>query len=314
MSHILTQSPTPSAARVYVYRQGIEVKSRGLGRFPSSGGKRGAIYEFSKESRLRLMKHLARANRIPDWFVSLTYPREYPELSEAKEHARRFLYYVIRYHKRANARCYVVWRVEWQRRGAPHFHLLVWSDWKHPVSEARLIWNRAWADDIFRFYDSDDWEDVYRLATCTEWYSWLPFLSVLWWRITGRNGDDHLRRGVDLKAVGNERQAMAYCSKYCAKVGERQFDMETGEVLPLGRIWGAQGDKDFVGFDPIGKLDDVTIHELHTLEQHMLDIVPGDYLLHVLSEGHLSYWLFASEDVAGEFLERVHLVASKERA
>lgn len=86
------------------------------------GSTRGDVTVFSKRSRHRILKMFSKLS----WkgrkaiFVTLTYPEAYPDPHTAKRHLRAFLKRVYRLvGKRAN-----VWRLEFQERGAPHFHIL----------------------------------------------------------------------------------------------------------------------------------------------------------------------------------------------
>jgi len=87
------------------------------------GGKRGIITEFSKASRKRLIRKIARLKPVKITFVTLTYPGEYPDVETAKAHQRALL-------ERIRRRCPEtsgIWRLEFQQRGAPHFHWLLFN-------------------------------------------------------------------------------------------------------------------------------------------------------------------------------------------
>jgi hypothetical protein len=89
------------------------------------GGKRGKINGFSYSSRRRLMMTIARVRRdaaLP-MFVTLTYPDNFPDPAESKVHLDIF----IKRFRRAFPAGGLVWKLEPQQRGAPHFHCLVWG-------------------------------------------------------------------------------------------------------------------------------------------------------------------------------------------
>lgn len=145
------------------------------------GGRRGAIKGFSSASRRRLMRRLASINRHgserPPAFITITYPREYPTESNVyKAHARALL---KRLRRRFGARP-VIWRLEFQKRGAPHFHLLVW-----------------------------DLEVTDELK---------PWLLQAWYEVCGTGDRRHLRRGVDVQRMESWKRVTVYVSKYVAKV------------------------------------------------------------------------------------------------
>ncbi len=88
--------------------------------------KRGKVRDFSRRSRTRLQQTLCA---IPIaqvdqglLFITLTYPREYPG---AWQVWKRQLDTFIKRARRKFPRWASVWKLEPQKRGAPHYHLLV---------------------------------------------------------------------------------------------------------------------------------------------------------------------------------------------
>jgi len=73
-----------------------------------------------------MLRKLARletsAAALPK-FLTLTYPARFPTAPEAKTHLFTFLKRV----KRAFPRSAAFWKMEFQRRGAPHFHLMLYG-------------------------------------------------------------------------------------------------------------------------------------------------------------------------------------------
>ena len=86
--------------------------------------KRGKVAGFSAKSRNRLMRTLGEVRRdcLP-MFVTLTFPAQYPTI----ERAKRDLDTLIKRLARKFPDVAGVWKLEPQKRGAPHFHLLVWG-------------------------------------------------------------------------------------------------------------------------------------------------------------------------------------------
>ncbi len=87
--------------------------------------KRGKVAGFSAKSRNRLMRTLAEVRRdcLPV-FVTLTYPLEYPNMAETfKKDLDNFIKRLARKFPDVAG----VWKLEPQKRGAPHFHLLIWG-------------------------------------------------------------------------------------------------------------------------------------------------------------------------------------------
>lgn len=114
-------------------------------------GLRGEIVRWSRASMRRFM---LRVRNSCDWqgLITLTYPYEYTSDGEkVKDHLNAFLQYLRRRKVR------YCWILEFQRRGAPHFHILV-SDYV-PKDEIALRW--------YKIVGSDD-EDHLRAGTRVE--------------------------------------------------------------------------------------------------------------------------------------------------
>lgn len=114
---------------------------------PYTGGVRSRIRSFSVKSRLRLMRFMARISmkRTRATFITLTF-KGYPSNAEAKRCLHAFLQVLGR--KFPEASC--VWRMEYQKRGSIHFHLLAfnlpfWS-WEEILS----VWKRITHQDVAR--------------------------------------------------------------------------------------------------------------------------------------------------------------------
>lgn len=83
--------------------------------------KRGTVDGFSAAARKRLIELLLRLDVSVAVFVTLTYPSLYPSPAESKDDLRKFWQRLVR----RNGDTWAVWRLEMQKRGAPHYHLLV---------------------------------------------------------------------------------------------------------------------------------------------------------------------------------------------
>lgn len=110
---------------------------------PASKGRRGKVHEFSRSSRRRLQRTIAGINRdsmpyLP-LFITLTYPAEYSANSEDwKRNLDTLLKRIARRFPHAAA----IWKLEFQRRGAPHFHVLLFN--MRYLSHTWVA--RAWTD------------------------------------------------------------------------------------------------------------------------------------------------------------------------
>jgi len=88
---------------------------------PPHEKERGIVNGFSKQSRLRLMKLLARLRaRGKVIFVTLTYGNPFPTPQQAKADLKAFLMRT----QRAVGKVGLIWKMEFQERGAPHFHIV----------------------------------------------------------------------------------------------------------------------------------------------------------------------------------------------
>jgi len=116
-------------------------------RYPSDRkykrGMRGKITDFSAASRVRLfdLVHRLDVTRKPI-FVTLTYGEDYPNAETAKNHLRAFLERVRRKFPIVSG----IWRMEFQERGAPHFHIIFFAlpFWKKEAVQA--AWNEIIGD------------------------------------------------------------------------------------------------------------------------------------------------------------------------
>lgn len=88
-------------------------------------GDRGEIQSFSDSSRARLRKYLRETRADYKSMVTLTYPRDCGfDGSASKEHLRRFLQELRRGTKHGTDKWSAFWFLEFQKRGAIHFHIL----------------------------------------------------------------------------------------------------------------------------------------------------------------------------------------------
>lgn len=92
----------------------------------SSKRKRGIITDFSSGSRRRmfdLFKKLEIKKRAV--FLTLTYGEDYPDAETAKNHLRALFERIRRKFPREGVSA--IWRMEFQERGAPHFHIIFFN-------------------------------------------------------------------------------------------------------------------------------------------------------------------------------------------
>lgn len=123
-------------------------KGRGLASFG-----RGVIDHFSRSSRNRLRLYLRNVAAGMKVCATLTYPHEFPlDGQVSKRHLRAFLQFL-----RRRAINYI-WVVEFQERGAPHYHMLLSA----PIDKE--VFARTW----YRIVKSGD-ERHFKAGTSIEW-------------------------------------------------------------------------------------------------------------------------------------------------
>src|SRR5829696_2643924 len=163
------------------------------------GGIRDRVKGFSRESRRNLLRRLASINRHAFRafkgrmiFVTLTYPHEYPEDPEL---CKRHLKALRKRPQREFEPFAAFWRMGIQRRGAWHFHLLLFVGPSiGSIGELRR------------------------------------FISSSWYEVTGKVSEGHLRAGTRVVAVKRWREATSYVERYMAEPEEFPEGMQTGRI------------------------------------------------------------------------------------
>lgn len=159
------------------------------------GGTRGEIEVFSAASRYRLFRLLHQLEFERVTFITLTYPADFPEdIRKSKAHLKEWR----RLFEVAYGKYRAVWRLEFQKRGAPHYHIMYLDIPFIPVED--LCWT--------------------------------------WKRIVHSLDMAHEINGVDVKLISDRKQQRliaSYVGKYIAKVDERK---QGKAVEYVGRWWG----------------------------------------------------------------------------
>ena len=136
---------------------------------------------FSKASRRRLQTWLNSLNQAAEGlplFVTLTYPgaSEWNTIDRAR--FKRDLDGFLKRLRRAVPAAHGIWKLEPQKRGAPHYHLLVWGVSFLPIAQ----------------------------------------LSRMWWEVVGSDDEANLKNGVHIVRAESWRGVAFYAAKYVAKV------------------------------------------------------------------------------------------------
>lgn len=220
--------------RITFYPQGSLLKLSGLPGWEmyegSVKGIRGKCSGFTSKAASRLMALCNMLNRqaLPV-FVTLTYPREFPNPRESKKHLNTFFVWLRRYNPEASA----IWKLEPQQRGAAHYHLMVFGCGFLPWYMIQLRWAeicggftlnlwqgmRHWFPEEARGRLEDEADNALSRGVITE------------------DQKNHLLAGTRVEVIRSRNGIMAYTSKlYMGKpvAGGPEWD-------DAGRYWGIIG-------------------------------------------------------------------------
>jgi hypothetical protein len=124
----------------------VSVKSRDLHTVQRRGGGiRRPVMGFSSKSRLNLLRLVSRLRDVPALFITLTYRQNLTDHAAAKRH----LDLALRWISRQLPRSAILWRMEYQRRGAIHFHLIVFDAYGLPLADFTAYWQRMTGDNSY---------------------------------------------------------------------------------------------------------------------------------------------------------------------
>jgi hypothetical protein len=183
---------------VEIYKQDVVVVRQGLNNNPPPA-LRGKVTEFSKASRRRLA-FVASNTTVPfRTMITLTYPKEYPSDGvTVKGHLRRFLTWL----KKETGDCEYLWFLEFQARGAPHFHIL--TDWPLPTNRANKV-------------------------------LWYAKIGQTWYDVVGSGDYKHRLAGTRTETLRSKEGGARYCVKYAQKMRQKEVPEAYQNV---GRFWG----------------------------------------------------------------------------
>ena len=190
----------------------VSLQTGGGGRAPALGTLRGIVTGWTARSKYRLALAVATIEwpSTPLTFVTLTYPRHF-EADPAiwKEHLRR---YEIAWARRWG-QPRGVWAMEFQRRGAPHFHLALVAP-----TGVKLALLRRWS-------------------------------AHVWYEIAGHGDERHLHQHMKpdhCKRADGPRGLIGYLRRELGKEAQKSLpdwlaEGSDGEPRGAGRWWGIWG-------------------------------------------------------------------------
>ena len=157
-------------------------------------GQRQKIGGFSPASRRRLMGVFSRLSRdATPLFLTLTYHETTPGGEESKRHLDRFFKRLDRY--LSGISWSAIWRLEWQKRGVIHYHVMIWGIRFIPKSTVKRMWHE----------------------------------------VTQETSEEHAGQGAFIEFLRSTRQAMVYVSKYLCKTSSDDQMPEVGRYWGIMR-------------------------------------------------------------------------------
>jgi len=154
--------------------------------------KRGKITGFSPESQRRLRQYLAK---IPDSemmrgrLITLTWPSDFPAPEDTEAFKRPLDSFRKSLARRGGSG---VWVLEFQKRGAPHYHLIIFGLNHIPINQLREL------------------------------------VAKRWYEIVGSGDPKHLKAGTAVEYPKSSGKARGYLAKYCSKGDQALEGVEVG--------------------------------------------------------------------------------------
>ncbi len=180
-----------------IFRSDVLIERESLGVISGPKTRRGEIKMLSDDSLRRLAFVANNANIEFRSMITLTYPNEFPTNGEiCKAHLQALLRSLKR---RLGEDLTYIWFLEFQRRGAPHFHILLQC---------------ALSNDPQSDYD---------------------WLSNRWYKIVKSGDDLHLLAGTRWENTRQTEGLRHYVVKYAAKTYQKEVPEGFWKV---GRFWG----------------------------------------------------------------------------
>ena len=199
----------------------------------AGGGKRNIVLGFSRGARRRILQKMAMLIRsVLPLFVTLTYPSEYStDYTQWKKHLDTWC---KRLHRRYPA-AGLIWRLEAQKRGAPHYHLLIFG-----------------------------------LELTPDVRQWI---AQSWFEVVKSGDPKHLVYGVDCQPVRSARGVRSYVGKYIAKV-QAPIEGCGVDWSKVGRWWGVRYTENLPWSEVFGG-DGLTYREAAVLMRYLRRYLKG---------------------------------------
>lgn len=209
--HISPQSHLEGSLWIKVHEGGDLIELNGgteKSRKPRlTGIPRGNVVGFSRKSKARLCKFMATVDADAlepgeTGFITGTLPGG--DVDHWLPYALRFKRLMDTWFKRVERvfpTCWIVWKLEPQQRGAPHFHALV--------------------------------------GNVPNWA--LASLELAWWEVVGSGDADHRLYGCDAQPMRDWSQASIYASKYMGKETAAALEAVVDRDERIAALWSSPG-------------------------------------------------------------------------
>lgn len=220
MPHYQCSAPIIGALR---YRNDVLVIRDGHG-LPPQSCQRAQITTFSRASRQRLAFVASNTAVVFKTMITLTYPNAFPSDGIlVKKNLKAFLRFSRQHlfpRPAGDRQPSYLWFLEFQKRGAPHIHLLLSAKMPRTVRSVRTLRDRV---------------------------------AAAWCRIVDSGDPAHLQAGTRTEAIRVKDGAARYAVKYAFKMRQKTVPSDYRNV---GRFWGHSKDVTPVPLEVIKCLED----------------------------------------------------------
>lgn len=221
----------------------FKVKVKGNCRLTNNTSKRGKVNGFSDKSRKRIleliatMNYKAMAKKAWPLFITLTYPKTWPTMEESKRHLKNFIQRMRNRFKGFTA----IWKLEFQKRGAPHYHFVVFGLSYWNKEEVRSVWSEI-IGEVARTNIQKAKSQKGALCYATKMFNAMGYMTKK------EPGAGH---GAGGDPQGGARQngqgagAVLVYAPYLHESGIDLLELQDGEEWQ-GRVWGIVGRENIV--------------------------------------------------------------------
>lgn len=182
-----------------------------------AGCERGEVESLSMKSRRRLALIAGNTSVVFKSFVTLTYPKEFPADGKL---VKRHLHAIKEALNRKCGKPSYLWFLEFQKRGAPHFHIFLSFGLPAPLAEMKRT-------------------DGRRAKTVRTSWRFQDWLCKRWFKIVGSGDEKHLRAGAAWEVIEKPDGAARYVAKESYKTFQKVVPEDFRNV---GRFWGCSRD------------------------------------------------------------------------